>query len=277
MPNWRDEFELLCERCGYSVDSLARGGNCPECGTPIAESLPGARAGSPWQRRAGLGGWLATMGAALFRPVGMVRGLRVDDSGARRLQRLNLGLAAVVIGASGAFAQHRFGVVESLGLARNSHAVAPWVGGVRVGAVGVVAAVGAFLAFSGATAVERWGIQLFGRAHKKRITPTLARALTAHASAGWVAAAALFALGIAAGTAIHEAAMGRNVGAVRGAMMLSPLLLAILGGFVGMLWFETVVYLGVLGRKFANRERAGGAGATGADQRLRPGAGAGRG
>ncbi|QYK46965.1 MAG: hypothetical protein KF838_09230 [Phycisphaeraceae bacterium] len=46
----RDEFTLLCERCGYVLEGLDHGGNCPECGKPIAESLPrNARPGSPWQ------------------------------------------------------------------------------------------------------------------------------------------------------------------------------------------------------------------------------------
>ena len=30
--------DILCESCGYTLNGLPAGGNCPECGTPVAES-----------------------------------------------------------------------------------------------------------------------------------------------------------------------------------------------------------------------------------------------
>ncbi|MEZ6318065.1 MAG: hypothetical protein R3B49_04810 [Phycisphaerales bacterium] len=47
---WADEYTVLCERCGYVVEGLDPAGACPECGKPIAESLPERRVGTPWQR-----------------------------------------------------------------------------------------------------------------------------------------------------------------------------------------------------------------------------------
>jgi hypothetical protein len=37
------EATLLCERCGYVLEGLDERGACPECGQPIAESLPSRR------------------------------------------------------------------------------------------------------------------------------------------------------------------------------------------------------------------------------------------
>lgn len=37
------QFDLLCENCGYVLSGLDRDGACPECGRPIAQSLPSAR------------------------------------------------------------------------------------------------------------------------------------------------------------------------------------------------------------------------------------------
>lgn len=32
------DSDVLCERCGYTLNGLPESGNCPECGSPIAES-----------------------------------------------------------------------------------------------------------------------------------------------------------------------------------------------------------------------------------------------
>src|SRR3954466_9346229 len=51
-----DEFDLVCEHCGYSLVGLTSSNRCPECGEtfdPIA--LPLARV--PWLFRKRLGRW----------------------------------------------------------------------------------------------------------------------------------------------------------------------------------------------------------------------------
>ena len=43
--------EPLCERCGYRITGLPLTGRCPECGTPVRDSLPGGgRQLTAWQR-----------------------------------------------------------------------------------------------------------------------------------------------------------------------------------------------------------------------------------
>ena len=106
------------------------------------------------------------------------------------------------------------------------------------------------------TRVEYLGIRTFGRVHGKRITRTVARTITAHATAGWLAASLLASAGFLIGAVLHNRALHHNAGDWRGPMMLSVGILPLLGGLAGMLWFEVIVYLGVLNCKFANRARA---------------------
>ena len=190
------------------------------------------------------------MWLVLVHPVRMVRVIAIDAGRVRRLQALNVAAASVVVGVCFGYAQSRFHLLESLGLLRASE-------GVQITLVGVLATIATFALISGLTAVERLGIRFFGRVHKARVTECIARALTTHASAAWLAGAVLFAAGLAVGTRVHEGTMGQNVGASRGLMMLSPALLAMLGGFFGMLWFETIVYLGLRRCRFANRAKPG--------------------
>ena len=105
------------------------------------------------------------------------------------------------------------------------------------------------------TKIESAGIRLYGRVHNRRITPTVALSLTSHATIGWVVGGVLIATGFAVGLGLYEIAMHRNVDPFRGVMMLAPIWMPVLGGMVGLLAFEMIVYLGVRGCRFANRER----------------------
>ncbi|MBL4808433.1 MAG: hypothetical protein JKY43_00045 [Phycisphaerales bacterium] len=46
---WKDQYTLLCESCGYILENLNHSLPCPECGKPIQESLPQRRTGTPIQ------------------------------------------------------------------------------------------------------------------------------------------------------------------------------------------------------------------------------------
>jgi hypothetical protein len=79
------ETDVLCEHCGYVLNGLPPGSNCPECGRPAADSDPGLRAPTAWEQRAAEGdssanAFLATSAAVLFRPTRFYRTLatRID-------------------------------------------------------------------------------------------------------------------------------------------------------------------------------------------------------
>jgi hypothetical protein len=59
-----------CEQCGYNLSFLSTEGRCPECGTPIAESLEPdrARPGPAWESRPSPRTWLRAAAAVAFRP-----------------------------------------------------------------------------------------------------------------------------------------------------------------------------------------------------------------
>lgn len=117
--------------------------------------------------------------------------------------------------------------------------------------------VAAVLTLTLLTGIEVLGIRLYGRVHKARITATVALALTAHASVGWLVGGLLILVGLGTGVVLHDIAMHMNVGAVRGLMMLTPLWMPASGGFIGLVTFETIVYLGLRRCRFANRARDG--------------------
>lgn len=65
---WKDEYTLLCEKCGYVVEGLDIAGVCPECGKPIEESLPERRVGTPWQQEPGVKSLVRTWWMTLRHP-----------------------------------------------------------------------------------------------------------------------------------------------------------------------------------------------------------------
>ncbi len=223
-------------------------------------SLPSARAGSPWQQQPGVRAWVRTVAGTVRRPWRMVREVRVEEERARSLREINI-LTAAGFGTVGLAAIY-------LGYALLQWAAGVWAPESRP-LVGLPTGIGALLTIAlpvlgwgfvavvllGLTSIEAWGIRLYGRIHKTRLTPAVALVLTAHATAGWVVGGVLIALGFGVGLVLYEIAMHRNVGVFRGPMMLAPIWLPTLGGFLGLLVFESVVYLGMRACRFANRER----------------------
>lgn len=94
-----NHLELLCERCGYCVEGLPAGAKCPECARPVADSMPHARPGSPWQIDPGAASWLATNWETLSRPAATMRTIRVDTRSSWRLLVINCLAAAAPYGA----------------------------------------------------------------------------------------------------------------------------------------------------------------------------------
>ena len=65
----RQGHERFCERCGYNLAARTLDERCPECSTPVRDSLaPTARRGGAWERRPGWRTFFADSGRCLLRP-----------------------------------------------------------------------------------------------------------------------------------------------------------------------------------------------------------------
>ena len=52
-PTIPEETALLCEKCGYIINGISAESVCPECATPIVESLPDTRQPPLWEQQRG--------------------------------------------------------------------------------------------------------------------------------------------------------------------------------------------------------------------------------
>lgn len=271
---------LLCERCGYPIEDFVReaagashadpAGNCPECGEPIAASLPARRTGSPWQNRGArvfrkriyrvglglIGPWLATNYAALRQPRTLFRTMRIEARSGTGLLWINLVVAGFLL------VDPWVGVLIG-DPARGARGSGPVVEYATKAAMllletGVVA-----LLFALLTTVEYFGVRLFARQRGWRLTKAGAWQVCCHASVGWVLVALLPMLGMSLmfastywlgwapkGVIDLSELLGPMVPLI-GVQSLVTALLTIGGLIAGLLVFETLVYLGVRQCKFA--------------------------
>ncbi|MFM9996864.1 MAG: hypothetical protein ACKVU4_13815 [Phycisphaerales bacterium] len=253
-PDARGEFTLLCERCGYVVEGLPGDGPCPECGTPIADSLPDRRRGSPWQQRAGFASWLRTGILMLRHPVRAWAVIRIESTCIGWAQ-VNRGVAAALIA-----------IVTSARVTRAT--VGPpapeFLRWCYWAVVSLVLTLLFTIVLRLLTAVEHRGVRFFGARRGWRVTHTVADAVCAHASVGWLVAGVLF----GAGAIIVDSGLARQTAAAIGRPILAPTpwlryFPPGLGFFAGLLVFEFLVYFGVRHNRYANRSTSGGPGTPG--------------
>lgn len=94
------DTDLLCESCGYMLNGLPNEGNCPECGTPIADSTHrSGRTLSPWETGDSL---IHTSVEVTFRPARFYRSLKTRVAGpelrrARHFASIHWAVAGLLI------------------------------------------------------------------------------------------------------------------------------------------------------------------------------------
>lgn len=255
------DSELLCEACGYSIDSLPTANNCPECGRPIIASVPSHRAGSPFQNRPTFFGLLLTAAETLRRPGELFARLSITP---RRAW-----LLAVVYCATAAFFLVLPWVGQLIGdPARNARGV----GGPILHALSLLAwVIGTTLVLLTLTFVEYNGIRFIAARRKWRLTRAAAAQVCAHACVGWIFSGLLPFLFLAILTALQRLFKFSP----SGHLDLSPYFSAkipwsditVVGGlvtsvFLGLFLFELLVYIGVRRCKFATTLAAEAAPAT---------------
>ncbi|MFG0284287.1 MAG: hypothetical protein ACF8R7_07675 [Phycisphaerales bacterium JB039] len=241
-----DEYQLLCERCGYVIGGLDESGACPECGRPIAESLPQRRRGTAAQIEPTLGALLRTaLDTALHRRA-IWREVRIGFPTDDRMRR------ALLFGAAALVAMHA-SILQALGLEQRLGSMFEAVS-VAIFLLLPLWTMVAWLVLAALTEIERIGVQIFGRMHGRRITPAIATTIVSHASAGWLVGAVLLTPAWLAGRLLASAA--DHIGLLRWELVFAlPWLLPSLAAGAGLLLFETITYHGVLRLRYANRER----------------------
>lgn len=246
-----DEYTLLCETCGYTLDGLPHAGSCPECGRAIASSLPEARAGTPWDLGPSFKSWLLTGWMVVRTPRATFDQAVVNTD---RLGRLFLFNTAVAT----AFALLPFwtGLYVNAWEKLDAHdgprpttvafadAIVPFAGGVLTSGAVV------FWLVAALTAIERRGLRVIGRFHRWRVTSATTAGVCSLASYGWILAGALVGVAAAAVYVMDELRWPSRATN----LWLGPSLLAS-AALAGLLIFETLVYIGIRRCKFANRAR----------------------
>ncbi|HVZ94497.1 MAG TPA: hypothetical protein VG797_08300 [Phycisphaerales bacterium] len=87
---------FLCEHCGYDLSATVHDARCPECGTPVAESLPGARPGMPIQQRFSLRNWQSTVHGVLTHPNALFQSAILDGDRVFGFMLLNFAISITI-------------------------------------------------------------------------------------------------------------------------------------------------------------------------------------
>ncbi len=220
---------LLCERCGYRLDGLDSSLPCPECGTPIGESLPSRRVGSAWQRRPGFVAWVATNWTTIRHP--WTRWDEVRGETAYGLLLCNTGSVAMVAA---------YALVKTSGDTTNATEFALWcllLGVLLWPAVNIL------------SLIEGLGLRMLGARNKWRTTKEVSGAIIAHASIGW-----LLGVPVLVAEVVYFRTMD-PMGALGWAFAdwWWQALVWAAAPLAGLLGFEVLAWLGWRRMKFANR------------------------
>jgi len=259
---WADEYTLLCERCGYVVEGLDPAGACPECGKPIAESLPERRVGTAWQREPGWKAWARTLATTGLSPRKTLDMMCVQES--RGLRKWHIRFSAWLIAYAAILFTSSLEWPSTYGGTEQAWSpIAP-----LVAAVIAVVVMWVFVpSLHVLTSIEHRGLSFFGARRRVRLGREWTHAICSHGSAGWVFGAGATAIVVSTGYFLLPTTSGsrRYEDEVRLQLVIAT------GGIVclmtGFLFFETFAWLGLRRCRFANRVRPG-ADASGSFQRV---------
>ena len=218
--------DSLCERCGYPLRGLPIEADCPECGQAVAESSPAKRGGYGSPKS---GWWIAGMRVSVmmfFAPRRLYRGLSIQ--GGNAMARWYLASIALVCGLAWGFL---------------------WGAIIENKVFAIHAMLGACLAILAMTYIEMLGVTAFSRRRGWRVPFRLAERVCCLAAVGWMPGVLIAGIGllVLSTFAAGEPWFERLLGLVRVSWICYG------GLFVlSLLWFETLVWLGVRQVRYAN-------------------------
>lgn len=253
MPDrpWTDEYTLLCEKCGYIIEGLDTQGHCPECGKPIAESLPERRVGTPWQQSPGVKSLLATWWMTLRHPLRTLDVMQLTERPAN-----GIGSRTLFFGSG---CMYLFITVLEL---VNPYSLVDFFAMFITSGVGALFAVAGFLILS---EVELAGLRVISKSRGFRVTEPIAYNIVSHGCVGWIVCGVFMALSLyCVGQSMFPSeemfsipwSSGESISGYELADYYSNLsILFFVLSIPGFLFFETFAYLGLRRLKYANRVR----------------------
>jgi hypothetical protein len=234
------EDDFLCERCGYILNGLGPEADCPECGKPAWESHPGRRVGTRWFQRLRPKEVSRAFWAFVLRPSSI---FAIEPVGKRH------SLAHIIL----------FSFAAGFLYSGSLDSIQPHIFEADSSAVDFMMPFMTFivaaLLFLGLIAIEYAGIRFFGNKNKWRITGSHALTICAVSSPGWVIGLVAGVLPVLLVIALDEGHLWIRNGTLS---IYNPvnLMLVIIPFVFGLLWFETLVYIGMRRMKYANPPEA---------------------
>ena len=228
--------DALCERCGYPLKGLSSDANCPECGYAVIESSPAKRTTRCDPATFGLITYFKFAPWILRRPSQTFKTMAVDDSQwvARRFLFWSASLGAL----------YGTAILWAGGL---------WQSTVRWDGYSLAQLMISYFAIAAAvyilTYVEMIGVAAFSKRRGWRVPFPLAERVCCFVSVAWLPGIILAAICF---SLLQEHGVGHPwfeqlLGLVRVGWLLYGALFVL-----SLLWFETLVWIGVRQVKYAN-------------------------